>query len=288
MPLATDSEALLFPGQGSQTPGMREVAEESCPELVTLARELVGEDPFDGLDRGTRFIQPAMYCASLGHWIAAGRPLPQLVAGHSLGELAALAAAGAFSEEDGVRLAALRGRLMQDAAEAGIEGAMLAVLGADEFARDAAARHGLTVANDNAPGQLVLSGPKEAIEATQAEASEAGARTMGLPIPGAFHSPAMETALPGFTESLAAIEISPPKATVLCSTTATPFDDIRRRLAEALVRPVRWRQTLVELQRAGARRFVEVGPGKVLRGLVRRTLPDAEATTLDALEAAGA
>lgn len=267
---------------------MRGVAERNCPELVALAREAVGEDPFDALERGTRFIQPAMYCASLGHWIAAGRPLPRFVAGHSLGELPALAAAGVFSAEDGVRLAALRGRLMQEAVEAAPEGAMLAVLGADEFAREAAPRRGLTVANDNAPGQLVLSGPGDAIEATRAEAKDEGARTMWLPVPGAFHSPAMEAAVPGFSEALAAVEISTPDAMVICSTTARPFDDVRRRLAEALVCPVQWRQTLIQLQRAGARRFVEVGPGRVLRGLVRRTLPDAEATTLEELEAAHA
>ena len=280
--------ALLFPGQGSQTPGMRDVVEASLPELLDAAIAEVGEDPFARVEEGTRFAQPALFCASVALWSRAGCPEPDLVAGHSLGELAALVAAGSLTAEDGLHLAARRGCLMQEASEAAPGGGMVALLGESEAAREIAEDHGLTVANDNAPGQLVLSGPVEACEKAGAEARERGLKAKRLPVAGAFHAPAMAPAVAEFEWALGEVEVREPTLLAFSGVTAQPFDDIRARLAEAILRPVLWRQTLLAMRRSGASRFVEVGPGKVLRGLVRRTLPDVEAATLAEREVARA
>jgi malonyl CoA-acyl carrier protein transacylase len=270
------STALMFSGQGSRCSGTRELVAEQVPELLEAAIELVGGDPFERIDDGTRFAQPAHYCATIASWEAAGRPVAVYHAGHSLGELAALVTAGAMTVEEGLRLAALRGELTQRAAEAADEGGMLAVLGNGSKARALARRLGLTVANDNSPGQVVLSGPVPSLSAAARAARVADLRSVRLAIHGAFHSPAMEPAVPGFRAALARIEFRLPQVPVFSSITAQPFDDVRARLAEALVRPVRWRQTLFELKRAGVGHFAEIGPGRVLTGLVERTLTGVE------------
>ena len=272
--------ALLFPGQGSQTPDMRETVERATPELLEQAIASLGSDPFERIDEGTAFVQPALYCASLAGWAAAGRPSAAFMAGHSLGELAALAAAGSLSESDGLEIAIVRGRLMQEAAERGPSGGMLAVLGKGDGALEIARRLRLTVANDNAPGQVVLSGPDEMLEAAIPQLKEAGLRTMRLRVQGPFHSPAIAPAVPEFRAALAEVEVSAPRVPVISGSTALPFDDVGRRLAEALLSPVRWRETLLRLHELGARRYVETGPGSVLTGLVRRTLDGVEATVL--------
>jgi malonyl CoA-acyl carrier protein transacylase len=276
--MAMPQTALLFPGQGSQTPDMRETVERERPDLLELALETVGEDPFARAEEGTMFAQPAIYCASLAGWKALGSPAGEFMAGHSLGELAALVAAAALSERDGLELVALRGRLMQEAGEQAGDGGMLALLGtgAADQAPGLAEAHGLAVANDNSPQQVVLSGRRSALPAAAAAAQELRLRAMELPVTGAFHSPMMASAVPGFTDALARVEISAPRATVLSAVTAEPFDDVRRRLADALTMPVRWRETMLAMQRLGAERFVEVGPGRVLTGLAKRTLSDVE------------
>jgi [acyl-carrier-protein] S-malonyltransferase len=271
--------ALLFPGQGSQTENMRETVGRSCPQLLEQAVAELGSDPFERIDEGTAFVQPALYCASLAGWVAAGRPGADFMAGHSLGELAALAAAGSLSESDGLSLAVTRGRLMHEAAERAASGGMLAVLGKGDGALAVARRLRLTVANDNAPGQVVLSGPDEALSEAGPLLKEAGLRTMRLRVQGPFHSPAIASAVPAFRAALARVEVSTPRVPVISGTTAMPFDDVRRRLAEALVSPVRWRETLIRLHELGARRYLETGPGSVLTGLVRRTLDDVEAAS---------
>lgn len=276
--------ALLFPGQGSQTKEMRVLVERACPELLDEAIDRLGVDPLPRVEGGTAYAQPALYCASLAGWKAAGRPTAEFMAGHSLGELAALVAAGSMSEHDGLSLALTRGRLMQEAAERGPRGGMLAVLGDERQTRAVAEQLGLTVANDNAPGQLVLSGPQEALAAARADLKGTGLRTIRLRVQGAFHSPAMESAVPAFRAALDAIRFSPPRIPVVSSITARPFDDVPRRLAEALVRPVRWREALIALYEAGARRFVETGPGSVLTGLVQRTLDSVDTITTSAPE----
>jgi [acyl-carrier-protein] S-malonyltransferase len=280
--------ALLFPGQGSQTADMREGVSEVLPELAERAAHEVGEDPFERVGDGTRFAQPALYCASIALWVRAGSPRADLIAGHSLGEIGALVAGGSISIEDGLWLAARRGRLMQEVADAQPPGGMLALLGDETETRRIAAAHFLTVANDNAPGQLILSGPTEDLTAATEEAKAARLKAMPLAVRGAFHTQAMAPAVPELRAALARIDVRPPRIPVFSSVTARPFEDIRTELAQALVRPVHWRETLFALRERGATEFVEVGPGKVLKGIVRRTLPDVDARVLTQREVAHA
>jgi [acyl-carrier-protein] S-malonyltransferase len=269
--MARDGQlAVLFPGQGSQTDGMRELVERLRPDLLELAAQTVGEDPFERVDDGTRFAQPAIFCAALAGWERLSAELePALMAGHSLGEVTALTAAGALSDADGLKLIAARGRLMQ---EAGGEGGMMAVRSSASDVAETADRHGLAVANDNSPEQVVLSGPEPGLEAAAAELRERKVRAKRLPVRGAFHSPAMDPALPAFRSVLDEIDFAEPDVPVFSCVTAEPFDEPRERLAQALTRPVRWVEVLRGLHERGAERFVETGPGKVLTGLVRRSL----------------
>jgi malonyl CoA-acyl carrier protein transacylase len=272
------STAILFPGQGSQTPEMRETVEAVRPDLLGAAIDIVGEDPFERVGDGTQFAQPAIFCASLAGWEALGRPLGDFMAGHSLGELAALVAAASLAERDGLELVALRGQLMQEAGERAGDGGMLALLGAGaaERARELADQHGLAIANDNSPQQIVLSGARAALPAAASAAAELGLRAMELDVSGAFHSPMMASAAQAFEAALADVRVGEPRVPVLSAVTARPFDDVRRRLLEALTQPVRWRETMLALRDLGAERFVEVGPGRVLSGLAKRTLRDVE------------
>jgi len=279
--------ALLFPGQGSQTAEMRDEVAAARPDLLSLASEVVGDDPFARVDDGTMYAQPAIYCASVVGFerLRDAGVVAVAHAGHSLGEVAALVAAGALSAEDGLRLVAVRGRLMQESGERAGDGSMLALLGrgAADHAPAVAAASGLTVANDNASNQVVLSGAKDAFAAAGEAAGEHGLRAVPLPVTGAFHSPAMAGARPELEAALARIDFRPPAVTVVSSITTAPFDDVRARLADALTMPVRWRETLLALHAHGVGRFVETGPGKVLTGLVKRTVPDAEALAAEQL-----
>src|SRR4051794_4463175 len=292
MPSVPPLTALLFPGQGSQTAEMRDEVAAARPDLLALACEVVGDDPFARVEDGTLFAQPAIYCASV---VGVERLRDAGVtgvayAGHSLGEVAALVAAEALSAEDGLRLVATRGRLMQESGERSGDGSMLALLGGGAADRAAAIADaaGLTVANDNAPNQVVLSGATTAFEAATEAAREHGLRAVPLTVAGAFHSPAMAAARPQLEAALAQIDFAEPSVTVLSSITTQPFDDVRARLADALTLPVRWRETLLALRARGVERFVETGPGRVLTGLVKRTVPGVEALAADQLEGPGA
>jgi len=268
--------ALLFPGQGCQDEGMRELVERERPDLLDRAREETGDDPFERAADSTRFTQPAVFCASVAGWERLGRPDAAYVAGHSLGEFAALVAAGSLSAEDGLRLVALRGRLMDEAA-GDDDGGMLALLGRHAGAAEwIAERNGLTIANDNAPTEVVLSGSGPGLDGAAADARDEGLRSVRLSVAGAFHSPAMAAAEPELRAALAEVELRPPEITAVSGLIARPFDDIRRGLLEGLTRPVRWRETLLALHGLGARRFVEAGPGRVLAKLVPRTLGNVE------------
>jgi [acyl-carrier-protein] S-malonyltransferase len=270
--------AILFPGQGSQTPEMRDLVAELRPDLLEQVISVVGEDPFLRAEEGTDFAQPAIFCASLAGWEALGRPQGEFMAGHSLGELGALVAAGRLTERDGLELVALRGRLMHESGSRAGNGGMLALIGAGaaEHAAELARRHGLSVANDNAPQQVVLSGERAAIPAAIEAAKALGLRARELPVSGAFHSPMMSEAVPAFRAALDAAPVSAGEATVLSAVSAEPFEDVRAQLAAALTMPVRWRETLLALHDRGVERFVEVGPGRVLSGLAKRTLSDVE------------
>jgi [acyl-carrier-protein] S-malonyltransferase len=270
--------AVLFPGQGSQTAEMRDLVAEVRPDLLEQVTEAAGSDPFPRTDEGTNFAQPAIFCASLAGWAVIGRPDAGLMAGHSLGELAALVAAGALDEREGLELVALRGRLMHEAGMQAGHGGMVAVLGrgASDHAPEIAEVSGLVVANDNSPQQVVLSGAKERLPAALAHAKELGLRATELDVTGAFHSPMMASAVPEFERALAATTFTTPRSTVVSAVTAQPFTDPRRELAEALTMPVRWRETMLTLRELGAERFIDVGPGRVLTGLAKRTLSDVE------------
>jgi [acyl-carrier-protein] S-malonyltransferase len=283
--------ALLFPGQGSQTSDMRALVAEHEPELLALAQAEAGDDVFERADEGTAFAQPSILCASIASWVRAGRPSADYFAGHSLGELSALVAAGSIPPDGAVRLAAERGRLMA-AAAGDAPGGMMALLGDAAEARAAAEVEGVVVANDNGPTQLVVAGPDEALDEVATAAKARGVRAMRLAVRGAFHSAAIASAVDPFRLALQRTEVRTPRTPVFSSSTAEPFpsepDDIRDRLALALVRPVHWRQVLERLHDLGVRRFVEAGPGKVLTGMVRRAFDDVEATTLEAGEVVSA
>lgn len=266
--------AALFPGQGSHADGM----EDAWIDAPRLQRglELLDYDPFSRLDEGTRYQQPAIFLCSVAAWdarlddvdaapVAAG-------AGHSLGEYAALVAAEALSFEDGLRLVDVRAAAMDRANEL-VPGGMVALLGGDiDAARGLARRTGLHVANDNAPGQVVLSGREEGVEQAMELAREFEVRARRLPVSAAFHTPLMAPAADELAAALADVAVADPAFTVISNGTARPFGDIRAELVANLLAPVRFRETLLALADEGIEHFEEVGPGRVLSGLVRRTV----------------
>ena len=269
----SNAPVLLFPGQGSQTEGMRDAVERALPDLLDTAVRLIGADPFERVGESTAFAQPAIFLASLASYEELGRPAAGAYAGHSMGELGALVAAGSLTPLDGLRLIVRRGALMAEAAEAE-GGAMLAVLkGTPEGARELAATYGLTLANDNAPGQVVLAGRPDDVDTAARAARKLGLRAMRLDVAGAFHHRSMRSACIRFREALSQVQFRTARAPVYSGMSAAPFWDVRGELALAIMRPVRWRDTLLALEQAGHSTFLDVGPGEVLAGLVRRTLP---------------
>jgi len=266
------TSALLFPGQGSHSEGMHEPFEDH--PLLKRGIELLGFDPFRRLTEGTRTQQPALFLCSMAQWASRDDhdTDPLAAAGHSLGEYAALTAAGAIDFEDGVRLVRARAQAMADAA-ALQPGGMVAMLGGErDDVYELAADLELSLANDNAPGQIVLSGRMRGVDAAVRRAGDIGCRARKLDVAGAFHSPLMAPAADALREALDATPIQEPVFPVLSNGSTRPFEDIRTELAENLLKPVRWREILLELQAMGATDYTECGPGSVLRGLVKRTL----------------
>ncbi len=264
--------ALLFPGQGSHFAGMD--APYRGHPVFERGLELLGFDPFDALEQGTREQQPAIFLCSVTAWEQRRAELePVAAAGHSLGEYAALVAAGALAFEDALALVDERARAMADAA-ALAPGGMVAMLGGDADAvRALAAELELVVANDNAPGQLVLAGRRAALDvAIEGAREQTGARARALDVAGAFHSPLMRPAASSLAAALARTPIHEPRFPVYSNGTVAPFSDVRAELAANLLAPVRWRETILALHDVGAEEFVELGPGEVLTALVRRTL----------------
>jgi [acyl-carrier-protein] S-malonyltransferase len=282
--------AMLFPGQGSQSADMREQVERHRPDLLELAQSEVSDDLFERAGDGTRWAQPAIFCAALaGYEVLKDRYEADLMAGHSLGEISALVAAGALDAEDGLRLVAARGRLMQEAAEQTGDGGMLAVRARDrEPVENVAAETGLSIANDNAPDQLVLSGALAALDEAEALLREQRVRAKRLPVAGAFHSPLMEPAVEPFRRLAEHVEVRAPRVPVLSCVTAAPFEDVREQLVQAITRPVRWTGVMTALRELGATHYVETGPGRVLTNLVRKSLDEVEAEAPLAMEAANA
>jgi [acyl-carrier-protein] S-malonyltransferase len=279
--VSTGSIAGLFPGQGSHTGALRDHVERVLPGLTAECLKLVGEDPFARAGESTRFAQPAIFCASVAGWTERPASLrPIALAGHSLGELSALVAAEALEPSAGLRLAVRRGELMAEGS-GGREESMLALLGApEERVRSLATEHELVLANDNAPGQVVLAGTVERLRAAAAAAREERVRAILLDVTGAFHTPAMAGAVEPFRAVLAETELATPTIPVISGASARPFEDIRAELAAAIVTPVRWRETMLMLAQLGADTFVDFGPGEVLARLVKRNLADARVLDL--------
>jgi [acyl-carrier-protein] S-malonyltransferase len=284
---ASSAQAVLFPGQGVGDASSRVLVATARPDLLELATELVGEDPFERMSEGTSYAQPAVYCVSMAGYEQLGRPRAEYFAGHSLGEVGALAAAGAIHHADGLRIVVARGRAMEDAAGRGERGAMLAV-GSDRVGAAALAdEHDLTLANENSPQQFVLSGPLASVEAAEAASKDRGMRAKKLAVAGAFHTEEMASGIEPFRDVLERIEFRRPEAPVVSSTTADFFGDgVRDALAASLTSPIRWTAVLHRLSELGVTRYLDVGPGKVLAGLVRRTLDGVEIETLASRESA--
>jgi [acyl-carrier-protein] S-malonyltransferase len=281
---------MLFPGQGSQTDDMRDQVERHRPDLLELAQSEVSDDLFERAGDGTRWAQPAIFCAALaGYEVLKDRYEPDLMAGHSLGEISALVAAGALDAGDGLRLVSARGRLMQEAAEETGDGGMIAVRARDRATvEQVAAQADLAIANDNAPDQLVLSGALAALDEAESLLREQRVRAKRLPVAGAFHSPLMEPAVEPFRRLTEHVEVRAPRVPVMSCVTAAPFRDVREQLVQAIVSPVRWTDVMSALQELGATRYVETGPGRVLTNLVRKSLDDVAAEAPLAMEAANA
>ena len=278
--------ALVFPGQGSQRSGMGApwmtsggwslVAEASQVLDRDLSHVLLQADP-EQL-RATRQAQVATFLVSL----LVLRALPTLdvvaVAGHSLGEYSALVAAGVLTEQTGLRLVAERGEAMQAAAEAN-PGTMMAVLGLPDEQVQEACPEGVWVANLNAPSHVVVSGGLTAMASAPDVLKAAGARrVLPLPVGGAFHTPLMAPARERLNRALAEVSFADATVPVLANVTAQPYgNDVQGALSAQLTAPVRWRQTLESLE---VDQVVEVGPGGVLTGLVKRTRPDLRALSV--------
>ena len=292
----------MCPGQGSQTVGMgRTLASESPAAAAVFATadetlgfsisELTWDGPAERLDL-TENAQPAILAASIAilealreRWAAVGlaAPTPAFIAGHSMGQYSAMVAAGALSLADGLALVRERGRLMQASGQ-GRDGAMAALIGLDDARLPelvaAASGHGVfVVANRNAPGQVVVSGERPAIEAGAELAKSLGAkRAIVLPVSVAAHSPLMAEAADGMRTALAGIPFHDPVVPLLSNADARPIDTAeacRAELVEHLTAGVDWIRIVEHMAAAGVTTFVEIGPGRVLTGLIKRIAPDA-------------
>lgn len=282
--------AVVFPGQGTQTPGLGAPwRDHEAWQVVVAAEDATGEPlaellldaPAEILAR-TREAQLAVLTTSLVAWEAVRSLVEQPVAfaGHSLGQLTALVAAGALSLADGVRFAARRAELTQAAADTH-PGRMAALLGATlDQAADActAAPDACWIANDNAPGQVVIAGTPPGVDAGTARAKELGVRrSTGLNVGGAFHTPLMHDAALGLAELLPDLALEPTARPVVSNEDARPYTDAAgwtTRLADHVEVPVRWRDAQLALVELGATTFLEVGHGSMLAALAKRTVPD--------------
>ncbi|MGD8375878.1 MAG: ACP S-malonyltransferase [Acidobacteriota bacterium] len=280
----------LFPGQGSQHPGMGLELARAFPEARSVFEEAdralefdLSRRCFEGPEeelRLTAITQPAILTVSVAAWrVLAARGLePALVAGHSLGEYAANVAAGSLAFADAVRTVHLRGRWMQEAVPEG-EGAMAALLGLDPDAtgivcEEAAAGEVVSPANFNAPGQIVIAGHAAAVERAMALALDRGAsRAVPLPVSAPFHCALMRPAEEKLAAHLSGLRFGDPSCPIITNVDAAPTtgaEALRRALMRQVTAPVRWDESMAGLAGRGIRRALEVGPGKVLTGLLRR------------------
>jgi len=289
--------AYVFPGQGSQFVGMGKDLYENNPiakELFDKANAILGFDitsiMFDGTDEAlkqTKVTQPAIFL----HSVILAKTLeqdfkPDMVAGHSLGEFSALVAAGAISFEDGLKLVAKRAQAMQKACELNPSG-MAAILGLENEQVEEVCNsieEVVVPANYNCPGQIVISGSNEGVQKACEILKEVGAkRALPLPVSGGFHSPMMESAKEELEAAIDATNFSTPVCPIYQNVDATPYTDpvkIKANLIEQLTGAVKWTQTTQQMLADGANIFTEVGPGKVLQGLIKKV--DRKAETLSA------
>ena len=284
------TKAFVFPGQGAQYPGMgKELYSQSsrARELFEQANDILGfrisDILFEGTSdelKATRVTQPAIFIHSVVLALCSGLETPAMVAGHSLGEFSALAAAGAMEFEDALRLVAIRANAMQKCCEK-VPGTMAAIikLPTETIEEICAGCTGIVVpANYNSEGQVVISGEAEAIAEACAKMKEAGAkRALPLAVSGAFHSPLMEPARLELAEAIDKTPFKAPQCPVYQNVTALPSSDpaaIKENLLKQLTSPVRWTQTVQNMVADGADHFLEIGPGTVLQGLVHRIAPE--------------
>jgi [acyl-carrier-protein] S-malonyltransferase len=310
-----DRIALVFPGQGSQSVGMGKALVEASPAAASVMAQadaalgesisrLAFEGPAETLDL-TVNAQPAIVAVSAAYmaalrerWAAAGveAPKPAFIAGHSLGQYSAMVAAGVLDLADAVRLVRERGLQMQASGQ-GRSGAMAAIIGLDDtripdLLALGADLGSLTVANRNSPGQIVISGDRAAVEAAVAGSKDLGARRgILLPVSVAAHSSLMAEAAEGMRRVLGPIAFGDPTAQLVANSDARPIttgEQARAELIEHLTRGVDWVAAVNRMTAEGVTTFVEVGPGKVLTGLVKRIAPDANALATDEPSAEGA
>lgn len=289
------AKAYLFPGQGSQFVGMGKDHFQTNVNFKSRfddANEILGIDlvsiMFEGPEESlkqTEFTQPAIFLHSVALFETLDTK-PDMVAGHSLGEFSALVASGAVAFDDALKIVRKRGQLMQQAGTQN-QGTMAAVIGMDDDVVENICAEATEItnkevvaANFNCPGQLVISGYVVAVEKAVEIATERGARMAKLlPVSGAFHSSLMQPAFDGLRSELENLEIHIPTCPIYSNYKALPTSDveeIRSNLLNQLLNPVRWTQTLLNMMENGATSFVEVGPGRVLQGLVKRTYRKAE------------
>jgi [acyl-carrier-protein] S-malonyltransferase len=293
--------AFVFPGQGSQYVGMLKDFAEGDPaarEMIEQADRILGvplsaicmNGPEDEL-RQTKNTQPAIFLHSMVVARARKGASPSMAAGHSLGEYSALVVAGVIGFEDALRLVRLRGELMQQAGEEQ-RGTMAAIVGLapealTEVCLAASAAGVVQPANFNSPGQVVISGSVEGVRKAMELAKSAGAKIVKeLVVSGAFHSPLMASAGEGLREGLARVRLRDARIPVYANVTAKPVraaEEIRDLLHRQLTSPVRWDETARNMAADGATDFVELGPGKVLQGLIKRTVPAAATHGCDTL-----
>ena len=283
-------KVFMFPGQGSQFPGMAKELYESNPtarEMFDRANEILGFDiteiMFDGTAedlKQTKVTQPAVFLHSVILAKCSPDFKPDMVAGHSLGEFSALTAAGALDFEDGLRLVSIRAHAMQKACEAN-PGTMAAILAlpAETIEAVCAEVDGIVVpANYNCDGQIVISGAVDAVAEASERLKAAGAkRALILPVGGAFHSPLMQPAAEELAAGIESVEFKTPVCPVYQNVTALPTTDpaeIKKNLLAQLTAPVRWTQSVMNMVTDGAASFTESGPGKVLQGLVSKIAPN--------------
>ncbi|MEM6836390.1 MAG: ACP S-malonyltransferase [Cyanobacteria bacterium P01_C01_bin.120] len=285
--------AWVFPGQGSQSVGMGEdlMSHPAGKERLAIADDILGWSvqaicqSADDKVSNTLYTQPCLYVLEslLVDLMRDRGHEPDLVAGHSLGEYGALYAAGAFDFAAGLRLVKLRAELMSQTSD----GVMAALMGfnRDDLTAKIADTDGVVLANDNNPGQVVISGTPEAVDVVLAEVKSK--RAIKLNVSGAFHSPLMAPAAREFQEVLAAVEFQSPRVPVLSNVDPTPSTDtvtLKQRLSQQMTGAVRWREISLALPEQGVEQVMEVGPGNVLTGLIKRTVKTLTLTNVSTLE----